>query len=117
MLRFDTMIAAKLSSAVVLVAVVLSSGSAAAQGGNAAEGRRLAGSVCSACHVIQEGQRGPAMDAAPTFVTMANDPAMTNERLRRFLNRPHSQMPPIQISRGEIEDLIAYIRTLKRPAR
>jgi hypothetical protein len=67
--------------------------------------------------VVDERQRSAAMDSAPTFPGMANDPAMTDARLRGFLARPHSRMPPIVISRGEIEDLIAYLRTFRRPSR
>jgi mono/diheme cytochrome c family protein len=87
------------------------------QAGNAVEGRRLSLSVCSNCHLVPESQRPTAMDAAPTFVTIATDPAFTDVRLRRFLNQPHGQMPPIVISRGEIEDLIAYLRAVRRTPR
>ena len=107
------MITSRLFPLAAFAAAVLCAGSANAQRADAAAGSRLAGSVCSNCHVVRDGQRA-GMDSAPTFAALAQDPAMTNERLRRFLNQPHSQMPPIQISRGEIEDLIAYIRTLRR---
>jgi mono/diheme cytochrome c family protein len=86
--------------------------SAVAQAGNPADGQRLALSVCANCHVVPESPRESATDAAPTFAAIANDPSMTDERLRRFLNQPHSQMPPIIIARQEIEDLIAYLRTV-----
>jgi mono/diheme cytochrome c family protein len=93
---------------------VLTAFAALAQTVNPADGRRLALSVCANCHVVPESRRESAMDAAPTFAAIANDPAMTDERLRHFLNQPHSQMPPIVIAREEIEDVIAYLRTIRR---
>jgi mono/diheme cytochrome c family protein len=82
--------------------------------GDPVDGRRLAVSVCANCHVVPDSGRKTEMDAAPPFDTIANDPAMTDERLRHFLNQPHSQMPPIVIERQEIEDVIAYLRTMHR---
>ena len=87
------------------------------QAGNAVEGRRLALSVCANCHLVPESQRPTATDVAPTFVTIATEPALTDDRLRRFLNQPHGQMPPIVIARDEIEDLIAYLRAVRRAPR
>jgi mono/diheme cytochrome c family protein len=87
-----------------------------ARSGDPTNGRRLAVSVCANCHVVPDSGRKTAMDAAPTFDTIANDPAMTDDRLRHFLNQPHSQMPPIVIARQEIEDVIAYLRTMHRTA-
>lgn len=103
--------------AAIVLAIAIPGHTALGQSGNATEGRRLAVSICSKCHLVPEAQPTSAMDAAPTFTTLANDPAMTNERLRRFLIAPHSQMPPIVISRTEVEDLIAYMRTLGRASR
>jgi mono/diheme cytochrome c family protein len=82
--------------------------------GDPVVGRHLAVSVCANCHVVPDSGRKTAMDAAPPFDTIANDPAMTDERLRHFLNQPHSQMPPIAIARQEVEDVIAYLRTMHR---
>jgi mono/diheme cytochrome c family protein len=96
------------------VLTALTAFTASAQAGNPAAGRRLALSVCANCHVVPESRRESAMDAAPTFAAIANDPAMTDDRLRRFLIQPHSQMPPIVIARQEIEDVIAYLRTIHR---
>lgn len=105
-------------SAVAMLVTALSAFPAPAQPGNPADGARLALSVCANCHVVPDSRRELAMDAAPTFVAIANDPSLTDERLRRFLNQPHSQMPPIVIARQEIEDVIAYLRTIRRtPAR
>jgi mono/diheme cytochrome c family protein len=35
------------------------------------------------------------------------------EELRTFLTKPHGSMPNLTLSREEIDDLIAYIATLR----
>jgi mono/diheme cytochrome c family protein len=35
------------------------------------------------------------------------------DRLRSFLMQPHGSMPPLSLSRVEIDDLVAYIETLR----
>jgi mono/diheme cytochrome c family protein len=47
----------------------------------------------------------------PTFRTVAGhlDPG----QLRAFLSHPHPPMPDLALTRAEIDDLIAYIETLK----
>jgi mono/diheme cytochrome c family protein len=79
--------------------------------GDAAKGEAMARRWCAACHLL-EGQ-GRASDAAPAFATIARDPRKTDDYLRTFLARPHAPMPPLQLSRGEIEDIVAYFDALR----
>ena len=85
---------------------------AAAQGtGDARRGISLARNWCTGCHVVEPGGRGP--DVAPPFAVIANDPKRTEGALRAWLTRPHPPMPNMNLSRAEIDDIIAYLQSLK----
>ena len=92
-----------------LFTVLLSPSAHAA--GDAAAGKDLATTWCSACHQMEGSST--AADAAPPFAAMARDPKVTPDRLRAFLVRPHGQMPELNLTRQEIENLVAYIESLK----
>jgi len=79
--------------------------------GDAAAGKDLATTWCSTCHQM-EGSR-IAADAAPPFAAMARNPKVTPDRLRGFLVKPHGGMPDLTLTRQEIENLVAYIESLK----
>lgn len=79
---------------------------------DAAVGERLARQWCANCHVIEKS--GPATtlpQGPPAFRIIAGhlDPA----QLRAFLTHPHGAMPDLALTRAEIEDLIAYIESLR----
>ena len=76
-----------------------------AQAQNAANGGRLASQWCSNCHA--DANRGS--DSVPTFQGIANRPGRDADYLRNFLANPHPPMPPFQIGRTDIEDLVAFI--------
>lgn len=98
--------------AALAVLTALGGGNAfAQQPGNAAAGERLAVAVCANCHLVREGQPQSPMDSVPSFAALANDPGMSDSRLRGFLNRPHFPMPSIDLSRQQIDDVMAYIHS------
>ena len=80
---------------------------AAAQ--DAITGARIAATWCAACHVIGNQQRGS--DVAPAFKDLAQ--TRTPGQMKGFLIRPHGAMPDIQLERQQIQDVVAYIETLK----
>jgi len=84
----------------------------AARAADSARGANLAKQWCVSCHVPSAEAR-TGSDAGPPFALMAADPAYTDARLRGWLAQPHPPMPDFHHSRAEIEDLIAYIRSLK----
>ena len=79
--------------------------------GDALRGEAMAKHWCGSCHVV--GGAGTGSDAAPTFATVAHDPARGPDYIRAFLTRPHKPMPPFSFSRQEIEDFVAYFADLK----
>lgn len=78
-----------------------------------AAGKRLAVRWCSQCHVVAD-QPAKAADAGPPFPALAKDPAKTEDTLRGFLQHPQAPMPPLELSRRDINDLVAYIESLSR---
>lgn len=91
---------------------VMSAGVAAQTGGDAIRGAALAESWCQSCHIIDQRGTGRTVDPAPPFPLIASDPKKTPAYLQRWLSTSHPQMPDFNLGRREIEDLIAYIRTL-----
>ncbi len=81
---------------------------------NTAAGKQLAKQWCAACHVVEEGQGETMSTAAPSFFDIAADPAVTEMGLRAFFASPHDQMPDLQISNSEADNLIAYILSLRK---
>ena len=73
-------------------------------------GRDLAATWCSACHLVEQGTAA-ATEARP-LAAIARDSRWTADALRGFLARPHGGMPDLHLTRQEIENLAAYIKTL-----
>lgn len=79
--------------------------------GDVATGKLAARRWCASCHVVEPGGHGS--DAVPDFPSIAADPKKTDDVLRTFLADPRHPMPNLQLSRREIEDLVAYIASLR----
>ena len=82
---------------------------ALAQQGDPAAGERLAAASCAQCH----GADG-AHPAAPALAAIAAMPSTTEASLSAFLQTPHAKMPNLIFSGAELNDLIAYILSLRR---
>jgi mono/diheme cytochrome c family protein len=82
--------------------------------GDAAAGRRLAETWCSNCHVVSPTAERATANGVPTFTGIAQMPSTTPMSLNVFLQTSHSRMPDLHVSRQEIDDLTAYILSLRR---
>jgi mono/diheme cytochrome c family protein len=78
---------------------------------SAARGQALAQRWCAPCHLVR--LRLSAIDP-PTFYAITHDPSKTPDYIRNFLVSPHKDMPPIQLTPSQIEDLIAYFEAMKK---
>lgn len=85
----------------------------AAKAGEAVEGRKIVGQWCVSCHAASS--QAAARDTAPPFSVIARDPAYDRDRLLQVLSDPHPPMPKIHLSRKQLDDIIAYLASL-RPA-
>jgi len=94
----------------VASACALSLAAAGAQAADALDGRKVAERWCTSCHAVSPNSGG---DSAPPFAAIANRPVFESEMLRLFLTKPHPPMPAMQLTRIEIDNLIAYLQTLR----
>jgi mono/diheme cytochrome c family protein len=96
----------------VLFLALATSGTAARAADEMAveRGKALAEEVCSLCHVVNGGR---GSDAVPSFHAIAADPETTDARIRGFVYEPHPQMPALQLEERQIDDLVAYLRSLE----
>ena len=76
--------------------------------GDVQAGRAVAEIWCKPCHV-SSGTRGT--DVAIPFSEIAAN--RTAQSIGAFLADPHGAMPNIQLSRKQIDDVVAYMETLK----
>lgn len=88
-------------------------GAQAAGDPNAARG--LVAERCSECHAVPGySSEGLPTVEAPSFQTMADDSdTYTEQRLRSFLRQPHWPMTQFSLSSSDIDDIIAYLKSLK----
>jgi mono/diheme cytochrome c family protein len=87
----------------------------AAQAADAVHGEALARQWCAGCHTVGAAE-APTRDVPPSFASIARRPVATEDALRAWLNAPHPNMPDFELSRANIADLAAYIRSLAPPA-
>ena len=92
---------------------VLSATAFAQELGNPARGRQVAEMICSECHAIQKGATRSTNVNAPTFERVAKTPGMNAMALRVWLRSQHKEMPNIMLKDEEVDDVIAYVQTLK----
>lgn len=77
-----------------------------------AHGAQLAQQWCIGCHVLPDHPGQTALQGPPSFCQIAGS-GKTSDQLRVFLLQPHGAMPPLSLSRAEIDDLLGYIATLR----
>ena len=78
-------------------------------------GRRIAQTWCSGCHQIDARDRKMGNDAVPSFPSIAKMTSTTTMSLAATLSTPHGRMPDYTLSRTEIQNVSAYILTLRNP--
>lgn len=84
--------------------------------GNAAEGLAYAEQVCARCHAVAPGATASPVAEAPAFQTVANTPGMTGVALNVWLHTPHRNMPDIIVDPQRVDDLAAYLASLRARA-
>jgi len=100
--------------AVALIAFVFTSVGTALAAGEPARGRALAQTWCSSCHTTERNNVGK--DLAPSFPSIAERGHPDQLEARTFLNAPHPPMPDFNLSRNQIDDIVAYLQSLAQPA-
>ena len=81
--------------------------------GNSVAGQQFAREICAACHAVEKGDKMISLEGAPPFQEVADDPAASEISLRVFLRSPHETMPDLVLSDEEMDDVVAYILSLR----
>ena len=85
----------------------------AAAGAQELPGDPVLGRDLAECHAVEADERDGITPGQRGFQDLADDPAMTPLALRVFLSTPHADMPNLILTQAEIDDLIAWIHSLK----
>jgi mono/diheme cytochrome c family protein len=94
--------------------VVRTPGLPAVDDGNAVLGRAYAEHTCAACHAVApRDMRSPDPRARP-FDAIANTPGMTHTALNAWLHSSHTNMPALIVEPESVDNLYAYLLTLRR---
>lgn len=86
---------------------------AAETGGNAAEGFAYASARCANCHSVLPMQTVSPVPGAPAFKAIADTRGMTETALAVWFRTPHPTMPNLIIQGEDMDNVIAYIVSLK----
>ncbi|HUI35623.1 MAG TPA: cytochrome c [Stellaceae bacterium] len=100
------------SAAVMILAGTASLAAAHADAASAARGKAMVKQQCAGCHAVEPGGQSPN-PKAPTFAAVANEPSATPYSLHVFLQTTHATMPNFMINSDDIDDIVAYILSLK----
>lgn len=76
--------------------------------GDAERGRAVVGMWCAGCHAAGDTLN----DRIPSFSALAKSLSRSEGAVRAFLMQPHKPMPPLELSTQQIEDIVAYLRTV-----
>jgi mono/diheme cytochrome c family protein len=98
----------------ILAGVALLLGVEPGHAADTASGLAVARRLCVNCHVVEPGVAKSEVTAGvPSFVTAANKPGQTEDKLMAFMLNPHPPMPQVQLTTHELDNLAAYILTPK----
>lgn len=81
--------------------------------GDARKGLAYAGKACAQCHTVTGADTPSPNPKAPRFRQIANTPGMTVTALTVWSRTTHATMPNLVIAPSDMDDLIAYILSLK----
>ena len=84
-------------------------------------GRKFAGRVCGACHVVtQQRDELPVLaQPGPSFAVLAQRPLLTEQSLRELLGSNHRTLGPAQampnprLADYQIDEIVAFMMSLK----
>jgi len=77
-------------------------------------GEQIAKIWCSGCHQIYNRSPKTGSDAVPSFPSVAQMNSTTEMSLAAFLSTSHGRMPDYALSRIEIQNVSAYILSLRK---
>ena len=100
-----------------LIAAALVSPSRASAAGDADAAKGIVVQHCVACHEVPgyPSKAGAAQLGAPSFAAIANNPQSYDPKeLQTWLRRPHWPMHQFMLSDRDIDNLLAFIASLRK---
>jgi cytochrome c len=79
---------------------------------SASRGHQLGMRLCANCHLVDASGKS-APEGVGSFRGIANRSGQSAERISNVLMLPHMPMPDAQLTRDEIQDILAYLGTLR----
>ena len=76
-------------------------------------GHDLARAWCAQCHGVEPGEQTGAYETPPSFQSFAHNPEITETSLKAYLQSTHPLMPQVKLKPDEIDEIVAYILSLK----
>jgi mono/diheme cytochrome c family protein len=105
----------RLTPTLAIASLLLVPAAAAQELGNAKLGHEYASQVCVECHDVEaKGEISPNPDA-PSFQSVADTRGMTARALAVWMQTSHPTMPNLVIKPDDMDNVIAYIMSLKSP--
>ena len=104
-----------LTALAIVSTAFLATAAAQAQQPQIERGRAFADANCARCHAIGSTGDSPLVKAPP-FRTLHNRYPIENiaEALAEGIRTAHPGMPEFELDPGQIDDLIAYLKSLER---
>lgn len=75
-------------------------------------GQEVAERVCTNCHLVSDRQTNAVADV-PSFAAIARQPDQSEGAIMARIILPKHPMPVIPITKSELEDVAAYIMSLR----
>lgn len=102
-------------AALVLASAGMSHAGPVTSAPDPAHGKDLAQRLCSNCHLVSDTQEQVNVDV-PSFGEIANMQGQTEGSVMAKIVIPKHPMPVIPITKAELNDLAAYVMSLREPA-
>jgi mono/diheme cytochrome c family protein len=82
--------------------------------GDKDKGHAYTAKFCTTCHAIEKDEKGLFGDV-PSFQEVADSEGMSPRALGVWLRSSHPNMPDFIIPADDIDDIVAYIMSLRTP--
>jgi mono/diheme cytochrome c family protein len=106
----------RLKHSLAIASLFLVPAAAAAQElGNVELGKEFAARVCAECHDVDPGGEISVNPDAPSFQSVADTTGMSARALAVWLQSSHPSMPNFILKPDDMDNVIAYIMSLRTP--
>lgn len=102
---------------IAIASLAVTAAAAARAAGDPDRARSIVAGFCVNCHEVPgyKAKHGRAQVPAPPFQAMADDPKLyPRYRMEGALRQPHYYMRGMVMSERNIEDLVAFIESLRK---